>query len=99
MPGRLAKYKVPKALVLLGQLPTLPNEKIDKRRLQRLAAGGHDPDLQQLPAAARPCPGIAITAQRAGESMRPTMRSASWPSRRSRSGDKLSMTSWRTYAT
>jgi len=34
--------------------------------------------------------------QRAGESMRCTMRSASWPSRRSRSGDKLSMTSWRT---
>jgi acyl-CoA synthetase (AMP-forming)/AMP-acid ligase II len=45
--GRLANYKVPKSLVLLGQLRTLPNEKIDKRRLQRLAAGGHDPDLQQ----------------------------------------------------
>ena len=36
--GRLANYKVPKALVLLAELPTLPNEKIDKRRLQRLAS-------------------------------------------------------------
>ena len=41
---RLANYKVPKALVLLAQLPTLPNEKIDKRLLQRLASGVHDPD-------------------------------------------------------
>jgi hypothetical protein len=37
--------------------------------------------------------------QRTGESMRPTMRLASCPSRRSRSGDKLSMTSCRTCAT
>jgi acyl-CoA synthetase (AMP-forming)/AMP-acid ligase II len=50
--GRLANYKVPKSLVLLAELPTLPNEKIDKRRLQRLAAGTPDPDLQQLPAVA-----------------------------------------------
>ena len=47
--GRLANYKVPKALVLLAQLPTLPNEKIDKRRLQRLASATLDPDLPQLP--------------------------------------------------
>jgi hypothetical protein len=33
--------------VLLAELPTLPSEKIDKRRLQRLAAGAPDPDLQQ----------------------------------------------------
>jgi acyl-CoA synthetase (AMP-forming)/AMP-acid ligase II len=50
--GQLANYKVPKTLVLLAELPTLPNEKIDKRRLQRLAAGTHDdPELQQLPPA------------------------------------------------
>jgi acyl-CoA synthetase (AMP-forming)/AMP-acid ligase II len=46
--GRLANYKVPKDIVLLTQLPTLPSEKIDKRRLQRLAAGSPDPELQQL---------------------------------------------------
>jgi acyl-CoA synthetase (AMP-forming)/AMP-acid ligase II len=46
--GRLANYKVPKSLVLLAELPTLPNEKIDKRRLQRLAAGADDPKLLQL---------------------------------------------------
>ncbi len=50
--GRLANYKVPKAIVFLAELPTLPNEKIDKRRLQRLAAGADDPDPQQLPAGA-----------------------------------------------
>jgi acyl-CoA synthetase (AMP-forming)/AMP-acid ligase II len=50
--GRLANYKVPKSLVLLAELPTLPNEKIDKRRLQRLATSTPAPDLQQLPKAA-----------------------------------------------
>jgi acyl-CoA synthetase (AMP-forming)/AMP-acid ligase II len=46
--GQLANYKVPKSLVLLAELPTLPNEKIDKRRLQRLATGATDPELLQL---------------------------------------------------
>lgn len=37
--SRLANYKVPKDLVVLERLPTLPNEKIDKRRLAAIAHG------------------------------------------------------------